>query len=192
MVATKQLIDGNEMDKARVGMVMSGALSPAFGVVSGVILTRILNDGITFASLLSLIVGLIGFVSNAWIFWLFKNKQVQRAAVLMIGINVGALGIGQIFNDSNVDVLIGLALLCILSEISCAILRPEWISRGLTVSVIGGALVMTYDYFLPWKAGYFVTQDKQVAISALIVIILLSTFFVLRSYKQYPLHAKLL
>ncbi len=192
MVVTRQFNDGNEVSKARIGMVMSSALTLAFALVCGAILTRILKDGIALTAVLSLVVGICGVVLNAWVFFQFKRQQVQRAALFMIGANVGALGLGQIFNDSNVDVLIGLALIWILSEISCAILRPEWISRGMTVSVIGGSLVMIYDYVLPWKAGYMVTEGKWVVISVLIGMILLSTFLVLRSYTRYPLHAKLL
>ena len=181
-----------EKGRRRLGQIVTGALVLAFAMASVDIFLRMQKVNFAFSSVLSLVVGMGGLISNAVAFSMFLRGRVQSGAVLAISATAGLLTLGQAFNDATIDIIIGLAVAFICGSMSCAILAPKTIVRGLMAALIGGALIMTYDYILPWKPGYTILAGQVTGVYALGGIILLSAVLILRYYSSYPLNAKLL
>jgi methyl-accepting chemotaxis protein len=178
--------------KMVVGLVMTGPLALAFAGAGEQVLQRILKGDQGLLAILSLVVSVVCFLVNVTAFVMFARKNIQSAAKVAVIGNMVALGVGQAINDASLDLLIGLSIGLTCSEISCAVLPPKQISRGLLASIIGAALVMGYDYILPWKSGYMMWEGKLVTVGLLGVMILLSVILIIRSFVSYPVHAKLL
>ncbi|MEA4909969.1 MAG: HAMP domain-containing methyl-accepting chemotaxis protein [Anaerolineaceae bacterium] len=192
MTAKAPEIERKDLAKRKSGLIVSGALVLGFATANVDIMTRVIGTNFSLAPVLSLVVGVVSMFLNAWAFYLFRQGRIQAGAITAIGATAGVLTLGQAFNDSTIDVIIGLGVAFICGEMACAFLAPQSISRGLLISLIGGALIMTYDYILPWKSGYTILEGQLPGVVVLTAIILLSAVLILRSFTSYPLHTKLL
>ncbi|NMB89953.1 MAG: hypothetical protein GYA17_16465, partial [Chloroflexi bacterium] len=181
MTAKAPEIERKDLAKRKSGLIVSGALVLGFATANVDIMTRVIGTNFSLAPVLSLVVGVVSMFLNAWAFYLFRQGRIQAGAITAIGATAGVLTLGQAFNDSTIDVIIGLGVAFICGEMACAFLAPQSISRGLLISLIGGALIMTYDYILPWKSGYTILEGQLPGVVVLTAIILLSAVLILRS-----------
>jgi methyl-accepting chemotaxis protein len=181
-----------ERNQIWIGLFLTGPLVLAFAVGSQQVVVRLMKETGSFLVIMTLITTLLCTLVNATAFVMFIQKKTQLAAKVAIIGSLTTLVIGEAFNDGSLDLVIGLTVGLICCELACAILPPKDIARWILISNTCGALIMVYDYILPWKAGYFMWEGKLTTVVIQIVLIIIPLLLIGRSFVRYPIHAKLL
>ncbi len=130
-----------------------------------------------------------GVLVNCVILVLLYRGQQLKAGVAMMLVNIILLMVSSLVEAGN-NVMMGLVLALTLGTFASAGLPRRWSTAGILISFICGAIVMTYDYALPWMHGSL--DVTGLSIYPLVLIIMIMLVILASSYRWFPINAKLL
>ena len=175
--------------RLRFSKIVVGIVIAVFSISTLLYLSTAFTRGLTPDRTLALIGDCAGVLVNITVMVWLLQKKLTRAGFTMVGANILIMMGTYIFAPGN-NALTGLTLALTLGTFASAGLPRRWVATGILLGFICGAIIMTYDYSIPWLNGQLNPGDPNVFIEyALIGVMLLLLSL---SYKGFPLNAKLL